>query len=215
MSVETPFAPILQANILGVHNLYEACRRHGCRRVIFASSNHATGYYRADELLAPSAVPKPDGMYGVSKAFGENISSFYHDRYGIETACLRIGSCFPADDPRIDRRMLKTWLSHADCHRLVTCCLDAPAGALGHTILYGVSRNTGAWWDNGEAARRLGFEPHDSSDAFRDVVVARTPEPDRADPAVIFQGGGFVHRGPFPDPALIAAEAAKAAAQGL
>ena len=193
VSTETAFAPILAANILGVHNLYEACRKHNCRRVIFASSNHTIGYYRTDEKLTPAAVPQPDGMYGVSKAFGENISSFYHNRYGIETACLRIGSCFPPD--RIDRRMLSTWLSHADLYRLLVCCLRAEE--LGHTILYGCSRNSAAWWDNGEAARRIGFEPLDSADAFRDEVVARTPEPDATDAAVIYQGGKFVHMGPF------------------
>ncbi|HWH40601.1 MAG TPA: hypothetical protein VNU21_12230 [Usitatibacter sp.] len=47
----------------------------------------------------------------MSKTFGESLSRFYYDRYGIETVALRIGSCFP--EPR-DRRMLVTWLSYAD-----------------------------------------------------------------------------------------------------
>ena len=101
--VEGPFDPILQANILGVYNLYEAARKHGVKRVVFASSNHVTGFYRQSETLTPAHPPRPDSLYGVSKAFGEDLSRMYFDRYGIETACVRIGSSFA--EPR-DRRML-------------------------------------------------------------------------------------------------------------
>jgi uronate dehydrogenase len=114
----------------------------------------------------------------------------YFDRYGIETACLRIGSCFP--EPR-DRRMLASWLSYDDLHRLITACLTTPA--LGHSIIFGASNNAVSWWDNSRA-RHVGFVPKDSSDVFRDAVFAKTP--DLSDPAVVFQGGGFVKAGPFP-----------------
>lgn len=99
VSVEGPFGPILQANILGMHNLYEAARRHGVGRIVFASSNHVTGFYRQGETITADHPPRPDGNYGLSKAFGEDLSRFYFDRYGIETACVRIGSSFPS--PRI------------------------------------------------------------------------------------------------------------------
>ena len=71
MSVEGPFGPILQANILGVYNLYEAARRHGVKRVVFASSNHVTGFYRQNETLTADHPARPDGLYVLSKAFGE------------------------------------------------------------------------------------------------------------------------------------------------
>lgn len=191
VSVEGPFGPILQANILGVYNLYEAARKHGVRRVVFASSNHVTGYYRQSETINADAPPRPDGLYGVSKAFGEDLSRFYFDRYRIETACVRIGSSFP--EPK-DRRMLATWLSFDDLHRLITACLTTPV--LGHSIVFGMSDNAVTWWDNSRA-RHIGYAPKDSSDIFRDAVYARTPEPDLTDPAVQFQGGGFVKAGPF------------------
>jgi uronate dehydrogenase len=193
VSVEGPFGPILQANILGVYNLYEAARKHGVKRVVFASSNHVTGYYRQSETIDVDAPPRPDGLYGVSKAFGEDLSRFYFDRYGIETACVRIGSSFP--EPK-DRRMLATWLSFDDLHRLITACLTTPV--LGHSIVFGMSDNAVTWWDNSRA-RHIGFAPKDSSDIFREAVYARTPEPDLTDPAVQFQGGGFVKAGPFAD----------------
>ncbi|MBA3594526.1 MAG: NAD(P)-dependent oxidoreductase [Polaromonas sp.] len=193
VSVEGPFGPILQANILGVYNLYEAARKHSVKRVVFASSNHVTGFYRQGETINADAPPRPDGLYGVSKAFGEDLSRFYFDRYGIETACVRIGSSFP--EPK-DRRMLATWLSFDDLHRLITACLSTPV--LGHSIVFGMSDNAVTWWDNSRA-RHIGYVAQDSSDIFRDAVYARTPVPDLSDPAVQFQGGGFVKAGPFAD----------------
>ena len=191
VSVEAAFEPILQANILGVYNLYEAARKQGVKRVIFASSNHVTGFYKQSETINASHPPRPDGLYGVSKAFGEDLSRFYFDRYGIETACVRIGSSFP--EPR-DRRMLATWLSFDDLHRLITACLTTPV--LGHSIIFGMSDNAVTWWDNSRA-RHIGYVPQDSSDVFRDAVYARTSAPDLTDPAAQYQGGAFVRTGPF------------------
>ena len=193
VSVEGPFGPILQANILGLYNLYEAARKHGVKRVVFASSNHVTGFYRQSETITADAPARPDGLYGVSKAFGEDLSRFYFDRYGIETACVRIGSSFA--EPK-DRRMLATWLSFDDLHRLITACLTTPVR--GHSIIFGMSDNAVTWWDNSRA-RHIGYAPQDNSDIFRDAMYARTPAPDLGDPAVQFQGGGFVKAGPFGD----------------
>jgi len=191
ISTEGPFAPILEANIVGVWHLYEAARRHGVKRVVFASSNHVTGFYRQDEVIAPGDPMRPDGHYGLSKAFGENVARFYFDRYGIESVCLRIGSSFP--EPK-DRRMLATWLSYDDLERLVIASLTAPI--VGCSVVYGVSDNATTWWDN-TSASHLGFRPLDSSERFRAAAEARQPVLDSRDPATIFQGGAFVKQGPF------------------
>ena len=191
VSVEGPFEPILQANIVGAWNLYEAARKHGTKRVVFASSNHVTGFYRQDEVISPRDPLRPDGHYGLSKAFGENLSRFYFDRYGIETVCLRIGSSFP--EPK-DRRMLATWLSYDDLERLVVASLSAPV--VGHSVVYGLSDNTTRWWDNTSAAH-IGYRPKDSSEPFRAAAEARQPALDPDDPAVRFQGGAFVTKGPY------------------
>ena len=197
VSVEVPFDPILEANIVGVYNLYEAARVNGVKRIVFASSNHVTGFYRQDEVISPRDPVRPDSMYGVSKAFGENIARFYFDRYGVETACLRIGSSFPAPN---DRRMLATWLSYDDLERLVVACLAAPV--VGHSIVYGMSDNRVTWWDNRSAAH-LGYRPEDSSERFLldqvsvTAISARQPTLDQSDPTVIYQGGAFVRAGPF------------------
>ena len=191
VSVEGPFEPILQGNIVGTYNLYEAARKHGVKRIVFASSNHVTGFYRQDEVIDPAMPMRPDGYYGISKAFGENLAQFYFDRYGLETVSLRIGSSFP--EPK-DRRMLATWMSYDDLERLVVASLTAPL--VGHTVIYGMSDNTTTWWDN-TSAKHIGYRPQDSSEPFRAAAEARQPELDRKNPAVIYQGGGFVTQGPF------------------
>lgn len=191
VSYERAFDEVLPANIVGVYNLYEAARRQGVRRVVFASSNHVTGYYRQDEVIGPEVPHRPDGYYGVSKAFGENLASFYFDRYGIETVSLRIGSVQP--EP-LDRRMLATWLSADDLERLVRSALTAPI--VGHCVVFGMSDNKTSWWDN-RNARLIGYAPQHSSEPYRAAVEARQPRVDVTAPTAIHQGGVFVTLGPF------------------
>jgi uronate dehydrogenase len=186
ISVEAPFEDILQANILGLYHLYEAARTHGVRRVVFASSNHVVGFYGQGQTITADHPPRPDGFYGVSKAFGEDLSRMYFERDGIETACLRIGSSTPF--PR-DRRMLASWLSHGDLHRLISACLSTPV--LGHSIIFGMSNNAVTWWDN-RLARHIGYVPQDSSDDYREAVFAQTDPPKLSDPVAKLQGGAFV-----------------------
>jgi uronate dehydrogenase len=190
VSVERPFDEILPANIQGVYNLYEAARKHGIKRVIFASSNHVIGFYRQGQVIDADVPVRPDGYYGISKAFGENLSRFYFDRYGIETVCLRIGSSFPEAK---DRRMLITWLSYDDLTQLIAQSLFTPH--VGHTIVYGASANRDSWWDNSRAAH-LGFQPKDSSEQFR-AHVETQPALSPDDPVARYQGGAFVKAGPF------------------
>lgn len=192
MSIDGPFEPILNANIRGAYNLYEGARIKEIKRIVFASSNHVVGFHRQSDRLDATAAMRPDGNYGVSKAFGESLSRFYFDRYGIETVCMRIGSSFPK---AIDHRMMSTWLSYDDLTELIRCALFAPT--VGHTIVYAASDNTPSWWDNRYAAH-LGWTPKDSSEPFRAEVEATVPRLDPTDPAAMYQGGQFVKLGPFP-----------------
>jgi uronate dehydrogenase len=191
VSTEQAFEDILQANIVGTYHVYEAARVHGVRRIVFASSNHVTGFYTQRQTIDPTMPPRPDGYYGVSKAFGENLAQFYFDRWGIETVSLRIGSSFP--EPA-DRRMLASWLSYDDLERLVAAALSAPV--VGHTVIYGMSDNRLSWWDN-TSARHIGFRPQDSAEPYRAAIEATQPRPDPADPVAVYQGGSYVGKGPF------------------
>jgi uronate dehydrogenase len=189
ISLEAPFDELLQANFLGLYNLYEAVHRQGVRRVIYASSNHAIGYYRQSEVIDADRPLRPDSLYGVSKCFGEALSRYYFDRFGIECVCLRIGSSFP--EPT-NARMMVTWLSYADCAELVRCALLAPR--VDHTIVFGMSDNPVKWWDNTRAAH-LGFHPRDSSRPYADRFPPQVPDP--SDPATLYQGGAWIYNAPI------------------
>jgi uronate dehydrogenase len=185
ISVEDTFAKILNANIQGIYNLYEAARKNGSPRILFASSNHAIGFHPQTERLDASSPTRPDGLYGVSKCFGESMASMYHDKFGVETAILRIGSCFI--EPK-DHRMLSTWLSYDDFVSFAECVFSVPR--LGCPIVYGASDNDAAWWDN-RASAYLGWKPKDNAAAFRDKVNANVPKPAKGAPETIYQGGKF------------------------
>jgi len=191
VSTEHAFEDILPANIVGTYHVYEAARVHGTKRIVFASSNHVTGFHKQSQTISPRDPPRPDGYYGLSKAFGENLAQFYWDRYGIETVSLRIGSSFP--EP-VDRRMLATWLSYDDLERLVIAALSSPV--VEHSVIFGMSDNPLTWWDN-TPARHIGYRPQDSSERFRAAVEARQPHIDPKNPVAIYQGGGFVTKGPY------------------
>lgn len=184
ISVEDKFEPIMNANILGLHHLYEAIHKCGVKRVIYASSSHVVGYYKTTDLVDANMPLRPDGFYGVSKAFGEALSRYYYDRFGTETVCLRIGSSFP--EP-VDRRMMVTWLSYDDLVEALHRSLFATR--VGFTILFGMSNNDVAWWDNSKASH-LGYKPKDSSSQFDGKFPDSGEYPDR-NASVTYHGGGF------------------------
>ena len=185
VSTEAPIDPILNANVRGVYNLYEAARANGSPRIVFASSNHTIGFHPVTERLDADSPPIADSLYGASKVWGEQIALIYWHKFGIETLRVRIGSCFP--EPR-DRRMLSTWISYRDFFTLVERAFAIPV--LGCPVVYGASDNPAGWWDNGKAAH-LGWTPLDSAEQWRAVREADALPEDPDDPAVKYQGGSF------------------------
>jgi uronate dehydrogenase len=190
---ENTFNSILNSNIVGCYNVYESARQQGIKRVIFASSNHAIGFYERTQTIDGNVPHRPDSLYGLSKAFGEDLARYYFDKFGIESVCIRIGSCFPQP---IDRRMLATWQSHADFGQLVRRALTV--SRVGYMVVYGMSNNDESFWDN-KTASSLGYRPKDSSEVYRDGLIASTPIPDPESHAVRYQGGGFAADGHFED----------------
>jgi uronate dehydrogenase len=190
VSTEEAFAPIMQANILGMVNLYEAVHRLGIRRVVFASTNHTMGMYRTTDLVDAHMLPRADGYYGVSKVFGETLSRYYWDRFQVETVCIRIGYCFPEASTH---RQMVTWLSLDDMLQLLHRALVTPQ--VGHTITFGVSDNPGRWWDDRHAAF-LCYQPKDSARQFAYNIPAAVGYPPAGDITTLYQGGGFLNSGP-------------------
>lgn len=185
-SIEAPWEIIRTANIDGMVNLYEAARKASKPpRIIFASSNHAIGFHEQTTRLDANSPTRPDSFYGVSKVFGEALASMYYDKFGIETASIRIGSCFP--EPK-NHRMLSTWMSFDDFVLLIERIFMVPR--LGCPIIYGASANAASWWDNREVAY-LGWEPKDNAEVFRAQVDAAMPKPPADDPTSLYQGGLF------------------------
>ncbi len=186
--LETPWDEVLHNNIVGTYNVFEAARRAGVERVVFASSNHTIGMYELDGAPGLYDVDdersydhttehRPDSLYGVSKAYGEALGRMYMERYGLRVFCLRIGAVREHDDPTsptanplIDldaegrrNRLRAVWLSQRDCAELIAACLDVED--VSWAVVYGVSANARRFWGLDHARELLGWEPQDSAPA--------------------------------------------------
>jgi len=191
ISVEAPFEDLLEANIRGLHNLYLAAQKQGVKRIVYASSNHVVGFHPVISVVDIDAPLRPDSLDGVTRCFGESLSRYYFDRFGLETVCLRIGWSF--EQPK-NPRMLVTDLSYRDFIELVRCSLFT--NRVGHAIVYAVSDNRTRWVDNTKAVF-LGFRPQDSSVEFEHLFPLTAPDTNLGDPTQRFQGGPFVLAGPM------------------
>jgi uronate dehydrogenase len=192
-SVEGPWEGILSANIIGCYNVFEAARRNGVKRILFPTSNHAVGFYRRDHTIDHRVYIKPDSRYGVSKVFGEALGSLYADKYGMQVYCMRIGNVNPKP---IDKRRLSIWFSPRDLAQLVGIGIDHPD--IRFEIVYGISGNKRAWYDNGNAYR-LGYRPQDDSEVYAAEILAKEKPGDPV--AEQFQGGVFCVAEEVPNPA--------------
>jgi len=190
-ATEAPWPVIREANLEGSYQVFEAARRAGVRRLVYASSNHAVGFTPRPVESSPGSSraelpadtsPRPDTLYGVSKAFGEALGRYYADRYGMQVACLRIGTF--ADTPP-DARSMATWLSPRDCARLVDACLRSDR--LGFALIWGVSANRDRWWSL-DAGHALGYQPLDDAGRHRAGEPAAKAAQYPGDQLV---GGGF------------------------
>ena len=181
--VERPWAEILESSIKGGYNVYEAARRHGIKRIVYASSIHAVGYERREDGADTDTPHNPDTLYGVSKCFVEDLAKMYFNKFGIESACLRINSCFPKP---VDRRHLATWQSFDDLIHLVERCLISER--IGYTVVYGISDNQERFFSNHKVAH-LGYRPKDNAEDYRQEVEAGIGPGNPFDPAIEYVGG--------------------------
>ena len=184
---EQPWERIAEVNIQGTYTVFEAARRAGVSRVVYASSNHAVGFTPAADFPVPDyAFPAPDTYYGVSKVAGEALGALYHHRYGLDVICLRILTCAPRP---ASIRALSTWLSPGDAGRLFEAALTADQP--GFRVAYGVSANTRGGWVSLAEARALGYQPRDDAEQFAAGLIAADGEPEPGDPGLAYLGGEF------------------------
>lgn len=186
LAVEHPWERILPVNIAGLYDFYLAAVEAGVSRIVFASSNHAIGFYHRGRRLGADDPPRPDSRYGLSKAFGELCGQYFADNYGLGVLSVRIGSCFDNVD---NKRFLSTWLSRRDFVQLCRIGLEHPN--LHHEIVWGVSANDRGWWDN-EPAFRLGYRPEDNAEDHLEEALAGEAGRTNVDPlGERLQGGAF------------------------
>ena len=184
-SVEGPWETILSANIVGCYNLFEAARRKRVERIVFASSNHAVGFYPRARRIGVDHHVRPDTRYGVSKAFGEALGALYAFKHGLRVTCIRIGNF---GDTPLDRRRLSIWIKPEDLVQLVRIGLEHPD--IRFEVLYGASYNERSWWDN-HRAYELGYRPTGRGEDFREHAMTEQAKL-KADPVGdYYQGGTF------------------------
>jgi uronate dehydrogenase len=184
-SVEGSWDAILQANIIGGYNLFEAARKQGVKRVIFASSNHAVGFYPRHHRIGTDVTARPDSRYGVSKVFGEGVGALYADKHGIKVTCIRIGNFGEAP---LDHRRLSIWLKPEDLVQLCRIGLEHPD--IHFEVLYGASYNERSWWDN-HRAYDLGYRPTGRGEDFREHAMAEQAKLPPDPVGDYYQGGAF------------------------
>jgi uronate dehydrogenase len=185
ISGENSWEKILEGNIIGLYNVFEAARRAGVKRIVMATSNHAVGFYPRAQTIDHRVVPRPDSRYGVSKAFSEALASLYADKHGIGFLCTRIGNF---GTKPIDSRRLAIWISPRDYTQLVRIGLEHPD--IRFEIVYGVSNNKRSWYDNANASR-LGYRPEDDSEPCAAEILAAEAGQNKDQVAERYQGGTF------------------------
>ena len=160
-AVPASWESVYTNNIGGTYNVLEAAREAGVRRVVFASTNHVMGMHdvKADWPVYNTMPQRPDSYYGVSKAFGEDIGRFYHDKWDLDFIALRIGWYLTDPKQASGEVGLAMWLSPRDCAHAFTCAIETNEK---HGVFYAISDNPNRRWDITDAQIKIGYRPQDS-----------------------------------------------------
>lgn len=163
-NINQSWEDVYTSGIAGTYNIFEAARQAGITKIIYASTNHVSGWreIEGEKMIVPDLPARPDSLYAIGKAFGEALGCFFVDQYKMSVICLRIGSFVnkpegltPGD------RLLKTWCSPRDLSQLVQRSIDCEN--LGFQVFYGVSGNTNRFWDISNATELIGYQPEDNA----------------------------------------------------
>ena len=180
---------VLPINVTGAYHIYEGARKSGVSRVIFASSNHATGFYKVGEHIKPEDH-RPDSFYGLSKSYIELLGRYYSDKYGVSSVNIRIGN-FPGDDRPHSDRTAHIWISRRDMVQLAECCIEADP-SLKFLTMYGTSANDDNYYDIGYLREKIGYEPKDN--AADGLAQQGLDEDDIKQEEGVYQGGPGVKK---------------------
>jgi len=171
--VLAPWEDLLGPNVLGVYHVFEAARRAGCRRVIFASSIQAVSDYPDDVQVHAFMPPRPRTLYGASKVWGEAVANAFSCQHGLSAICLRFGAIMPHDFVGVGpgRGSADIVLTLRDLEKLVRAAIEAP-DTLRYGVFHALSDNRWKRLDIEETRRVLGYEPED--DGFEMAARGQT-----------------------------------------
>lgn len=156
---------LLPVNLEGVYNAFEAARQAGVKRVVFASTAQTVINYGRGTWVTPEMPVRPCTVYACTKVFGEALARHYSDCHSMAMICIRIAWFQGYDSPLLHSQpeMLVHWCSPRDLAQLM---IKALAADLQFAIFFGVSNNTGRFWDIRNAQELLGYEPVDNGAVF-------------------------------------------------
>ena len=177
--VEADWESTLKNNFISTYNVFEAAKMTGVKRVVFASSQHATGGFYLEEpwkfivegefdklthgqyeLVNETCRIRPDGYYGASKAYGEALGSYYLDYHNMSSIHVRIGWVMGRNDPTFSPFALSLWLSHRDVAQFIGCCLQTDVQ---YGVYFATSDNKWKIFDISRAREELGYQPEDGA----------------------------------------------------
>ena len=166
-------------NVVGTYNVFEAARKAGVKRVIFASSGSAI---RGFERVSPykeiaegtyHKVPKdfemitheqvrPDALYGATKVWGEALGLHFSAEYNLSVISvpIRVGK---KENKPLSMRENASYLGHEDICNMLRLCIDAPDTIRCETV-FAVSNNKWNYRDLTHAKEILGYKPVNSAD---------------------------------------------------
>lgn len=173
-SDEAPFVEeLVPNNVIGLFNVFEAARAASVKRVVFASTVQAVSYYPGDYSVQNTDLPRSVSLYGVTKAMGETMGRYYHDKHGLEFIAVRIGWFLDYDNEWLKKgNASAVWLSPRDAASLLARCVTAEN--IGYAIVHATSKTSFERLSLAPAREILGWEP---SDDVSTVVQPPTPAP--------------------------------------
>jgi nucleoside-diphosphate-sugar epimerase len=151
---------LLPVNIDGVYSVFEAARQANVTKVIFTSTAQTVLHYGKGNWVTPEMPARPWTIYACTKLFGEALARYYVDHYKMSILCIRLAWFQNYDSEQLRSRpeMLQEWCSPRDFAQLVRKAIESD---LDFGVFFGVSNNTGRYWDISNAQKLLGYAPED------------------------------------------------------
>jgi nucleoside-diphosphate-sugar epimerase len=173
------------------YHVFRLAQEEGVRRVVTASSNHATDWYETKlhtgrmDICDHTTYPLSDNFYGWAKITYENLGFiFATGRFGrpVESIHLRIvvprpvvGADLAANQVSY-KRDLAGYISQRDLQQLYVKSLETEdirnADGVPWHCFYGISNNTRSCWSVANARAVIDYQPEDDSErVFADDIA--------------------------------------------